>query len=162
MRAFKIFWFIRKERVQTHLLSWGKSRTSVGFVGAGCNSFLALTTRDIWSLVVRGRCEPQSKGEKSSVRRPIGSIQRVPYFCSIRVNVYVTSTLRRRGLSQKQTIVMIGCVSGTVTREKRSKNPKEMRTSYVLRPLCKLRKSGGRFRVPFALLMHMIFPPTYV
>ena len=23
-------------------------------------------------------------------------------------------------------------------------------------------KSGGRFRVPFVLLMHMIFPPTHV
>ena len=52
----------------------------------------------------------------------------------------MTSALKgERVLAQNQKIVLIGCVSGTVTRQEGVKNPKFLRTSYVNCPLCCMR-----------------------
>ena len=46
----------------------------------------------------------------------------------------MTSVLRGRGLTQKQTVLLIGCLCGTVTRGRGSKHPKILRTLYVNGP----------------------------
>ena len=48
----------------------------------------------------------------------------------LRGDTYMTSAMRgREGVGQNVMIVLIGCVNGTVTRERGSKNPKFLRTS---------------------------------
>ena len=67
-------------------------------------------------------CQAAQTGERATLSVPVGR------------HSHMTSRLKGRGLTDKQTIVLIDSVSVTVTGGWGSKNPKMLRTSYVNEP----------------------------